>query len=429
MGIPATGAVVEKTPRDIMKQVLMIAYHFPPIQGSSGLHRTVQFAKHLPDLGWHPIVVTVHPRAFPATGNDLPGEISSKCVVKRAFAFDSARHLSIKGRYFGLTAIPDRWVSWWPGGVWECLQAIRKYKPHAIWSTFPIATAHMIALTVHRLTGLPWIADFRDPMIQKGNPGNHLVRKAYQSLEKKIVKNASSCVTVTQSALSEYVNRYPEKDPTDWQLIPNGYDESLFEPCEGFLDNDKNKLNKQRITMLHSGILYGEGRSPKAFLKALKSYLGKSAVDIEVVFRGCGNETSIMEAISDLQLDDMVSIGSSVSYSDAIREMVQSDILIVFQGSVYNKQIPAKIYEYIRSGRPILALTDENGETARFLKKWDGVYIADMESSQGIEQAMIKMVDDLKSKKKLIREKKDVDLLSRAEGAKQLAGMLNKLSS
>lgn len=414
-----------------MKRILMIAYHFPPIQGSSGVHRTVQFAKHLPDLGWQPIVVTVHPRAFPATGNDLPAEISKKCVVKHAFALDSARHLSIKGRYLGFTAIPDRWASWWPGGVWECLQAVRKYKPHAIWSTFPIATAHMIALTVHRLTGIPWIADFRDPMIQKGNPGNHLIRKAYQLLEKDIVKNASSCVVVTQSALREYVNRYPEKGPTHWQVIPNGYDESMFKPCDGLVNNDKNKLDKQRITMLHSGILYGEGRNPNAFLDAVKSYLNDNSVDLKIVFRGCGigKKTKIRESISDFGLSDRVFARSVVSYSDAIKEMIQSDILLVFQGAIYNRQIPAKIYEYIRAGRPILALIDKNGETAQFLKKWDGVYMANIESSQSIKRALIKIINDVKSKKKLVRKKEDVTLLSRANGTKHLASLLNKFSN
>ena len=407
----------------------MIAYHFPPIQGSSGVHRTVQFARHLPDLGWHPIVVTVHPRAFPRTGQYLTAEFLEKCVVKHAFAFDSARHLSIKGRYLGFTAVPDRWVSWWPAGVWECLQVVRKYKPHAIWSTFPIATAHLIGLTVHHLTGIPWIADFRDPMIQKGNSGNHLVRKSYQLLEKKIIINASSCVTVTRSALDEYVNRYPEKDSNSWQVIPNGFDESLFKSCDNVLGNSKpGGFSDNCVRMLHSGILYGEGRNPDAFLKAVKSYLNKHDSDLKVVFRGCGNETTIMDSISNSGLNDIVSIGTSVSYSDAIKEMVQSDILLLLQGAVYNRQIPAKIYEYIRTGRPILALTDKNGETARFLKDWDGVYFADLESPESIEKALIKIVKHLKSNNKVIRKKNKVDALSRVEGARQLADVLNKIT-
>ncbi len=410
-----------------MKPILMVAYHFPPIQGSSGVHRTVQFARHLHELGWYPIVITVHPRAFPKTGDHLPMKISEKCVVKHAFAFDSARHLSIKGRYLDISAIPDRWVSWYPGGVWECLKAVRKYKPHAIWSTFPIATAHMIALTVNRLTGLPWIADFRDPMIQKGNYKNHWVRKAYQVLEKNIVQNASLCVTVTQSALKEFVDRYPANASNEWQVIPNGYDESLFSPYDRLRKKEGKTLN-QKITMIHSGILYGEGRNPQSFLTALKSYLADNDDNLQVIFRGCGNEAGIQDEISNFGLKDVVSTGSSVSYSEAIKEMMQSDLLLLFQGTVYNKQIPAKVYEYIRTGRPILALIDKNGETARFLENWEGVYVADIESPETIKNAIIQAISDLRSNTKFNRKKEDCSLLSRAKGAKKLANILNMLS-
>lgn len=405
----------------------MIAYHFPPIQGSSGLHRTVQFAKYLPDLGWHPIVITVHPRAFPETGQYLSAEFLERCVVKHALAFDSARHFSIKGRYLDVMAIPDRWISWWPGGVWECLKAVRKYKPQALWSTFPIATAHMIAMTVHRLTGIPWVADFRDPMIQKGNPDNYLARKAYIRLEKAIVANSCSCTTVTRSALNEFIKKYPEKALDSWQVIPNGFDESLFTSCGDLLNNGKPKPPKKTINMLHSGILYGEGRNPDAFFEAVHSYLGENDINLKVMFRGCGYEKPIMDSIFNYNLNGLVSLGSPVSYSDAIAEMIQSDILLLFQGEVYNRQIPAKIYEYIRSGRPILALTDQDGETARFLKDWDGVYIADLKSSDSIKKALKEIINDVKSKKKVDRKKKDVDLLSRAEGTKQLAGIFNQI--
>nr|WP_320013639.1 glycosyltransferase [uncultured Desulfobacter sp.] len=409
-----------------MKRLLMVAYHFPPIQGSSGLHRTVQFARHLYDIGWYPIIVTVHPRAFPKTGDSMPAGMTEKCIVKRAFALDSARHLSIKGRYLDISAIPDRWVSWWPGGVWECMQAVRAYKPHAIWSTFPIATAHMIALTVHRLTGLPWIADFRDPMIQKGNSKNRWIRRAYQVLEKKIVQNASLCVTVTQSALKEFVDRYPENFSNKWQIIPNGYDESLFSPYDWLLKKERKKLN-QKITMIHSGILYNEGRNPQTFLTALKSYLDENADDIQVIFRGCGNESGIKNTISNFGMKDFVSTGSSVSYAEAIKEMMQSELLLLFQGAVYNKQIPAKVYEYIRSGRPILAMIDKSGETAQFLENWEGVYIADIKSPETIKKAIIQAINDLKLKTKVTRKKEDYSLLSRAEGSKKLADILNKI--
>jgi glycosyltransferase involved in cell wall biosynthesis len=407
-----------------MKRVLMIAYHFPPIQGSSGVHRTVQFARHLPKFGWEPIVVTVHPRAYPAIGDDpLPG-LPEDFIVKRAFALDSARHLAVQNRYLGLTAIPDRWASWWPGGVLACLRAIQKYRPQVLWSTFPVATAHLIGLTVHRLTGLPWVADFRDPMLQDGHPASQVIRKVYRNLERKIVRHASYCVLVTQSVLEDYARRYPGKEASCWQVIENGYDESLFEPYDDLPGYNVDRPGKQPIKMVHSGILYAGGRNPLPFLQAMRCFVDKERADVQVTFRGCGNETQIEKWITDLGLSDTVKVEPSVSYADAIKEMIQADVLIVFQGTMYQKQIPAKVYEYIRAGRPILALTDKYGETARFLKKWDGVYLGDMESPSEIELALSRSYNDLKLGKKLVRKPEDVMALSRVSGTKKFAEIL-----
>jgi len=90
----------------------MIAYHFPPLAGSSGIQRTLRFAQQLPELGWEPLVLTADARAYERTSDDLLDEVPSGLVVKRAFALDTARQLSVGGRYFGRLARPDRWMTW-----------------------------------------------------------------------------------------------------------------------------------------------------------------------------------------------------------------------------------------------------------------------------------------------------------------------------
>ena len=95
-----------------MRRVLMIAFHFPPLAGSSGIQRTLRFAQHLPEFGWEPLVLTAHPRAYERTSGDLVADIPEGMHVERAFALDSARHLAIKGRYPDIFARPDRWISW-----------------------------------------------------------------------------------------------------------------------------------------------------------------------------------------------------------------------------------------------------------------------------------------------------------------------------
>lgn len=371
-----------------MKRVLMIAYHFPPIQGSSGVHRTVQFARHLPSFGWAPIIVAPHQRAYPAIGDDSWAKLPEEVIVKRSFALDSAKHLAVNGKYLGATAIPDRWVSWWPGGVIECLRLVRKYKPQVIWSTYPIATAHLIGLTVSRLTGIPWVADFRDPMVQEGQPAGRLNRMVHQFLEKAIVRQASRCVFVSRSVQEEFARRYSYKDPKIWQVIENGYDESLFEPYNYLINNPISMFPGKPLRILHSGILYSEGRNPFQFLKAVKSLTEKQQMHLEVIFRGGGNDGEIGGQVKSLGLERIVKLLPSVSYDEAIKEMIDADVLAIFQGSVFNRQIPAKVYEYIRTQRPILAMTNMQGETAKILREWDGCYLANIESEESIKRSI-----------------------------------------
>jgi hypothetical protein len=87
----------------------MIAYHFPPLQGSSGIQRTLRFARYLPEFGWEPIVLTAHPRAYESVADDQLSDTPAGLHVCRAFALDTSRHLAIGSRYPALRARPDRW--------------------------------------------------------------------------------------------------------------------------------------------------------------------------------------------------------------------------------------------------------------------------------------------------------------------------------
>ena len=118
-----------------MKRVLMIAYHFPPLAGSSGIQRTLRFVQHLPRYGWQPIVLTATLHSYDRVNTDLERDIPAGTVVRRALALDTARHLSLGGRYFGFMARPDRWMSGKFDAVRQGMSAIREFRPHAIWAT------------------------------------------------------------------------------------------------------------------------------------------------------------------------------------------------------------------------------------------------------------------------------------------------------
>ena len=186
------------------RKVLMVAYHFPPLAGSSGIQRTLRFVQHLPSLGWQPLVLSASPQAYERTSDDLMADVPGGTIVRRAFALDTARHLTIKGRYLGWMARPDRWISWKFDAIRQGCKMIDEFRPDVIWSTYPIATAHVIASKLHRKTGIPWIADFRDPMAQDGYPEDPITRQSFLDIEADAATHASYCVFTTPGAARKY---------------------------------------------------------------------------------------------------------------------------------------------------------------------------------------------------------------------------------
>jgi len=184
----------------------MIAYHFPPLAGSSGVQRTLRFVQHLPALGWQPLVLTASPHAYQKTSDDLLAEVPPGTVVRRAFALDTARHLAIAGRYIGWMARPDRWISWKLDAVRQGRKLIEEFKPDIIWSTYPIATAHVIAAALHKHSSIPWVADFRDPMAQVDYPPDPITHQNYLDIENDAATHAAQCVFTTPGAAQDYAD-------------------------------------------------------------------------------------------------------------------------------------------------------------------------------------------------------------------------------
>ncbi|MDD5297599.1 MAG: glycosyltransferase [Rhodocyclaceae bacterium] len=376
-----------------MRRVLMIAYHFPPMAGGSGIQRTLRFVQHLPSCGWEPLVLTVHPRAYERTGSDLLREVPEGVVVHRAFALDTARHLSVAGRYFGSMARPDRWVSWRLGAIPEGLRMIRQYKPDVIWSTYPIATAHSIAAELHARTKLPWIADFRDPMAQDGYPSDPKTWKSFKRIEESAVHGARYSVFTTPGAVRMYRQRYPEAADRI-VLLENGYDEESFTGITA-----RQPLVPGAVVLLHSGIVYPEERDPRPLFVALARLKEAGVIQPEnfrLRFRAALHEALLRGLAQEHGLDAFVEICPPVGYREALEEMMRADALLVMQSSGCNDQIPAKIYEYLRANRPILGLADPGGDTAGVMRNAGLEAIARLDSADEIEQLLPRFLNSLR---------------------------------
>jgi glycosyltransferase involved in cell wall biosynthesis len=374
----------------MVKRVLMVAFHFPPLRGSSGIQRALKFAQYLPAQGWQPLVLSAHPRAYLNQGPDQLAEIPPEAVVKRAFALDTGRHLAWRGRYLGFMAWPDRFAGWVLGAVPAGLAMVRKYQPQVLWSTYPIASATLIGLLLHKLTGLPWVIDFRDPMTDTTYPPDPKLRAIWRWIERKAVHNAALVVCNTPSAVVTYTTRYPELPRSRFAMLENGYDEENFRNAAQA--PSAARAPGQPFTLIHSGIIYPSERDPVPLMRALGELKASGAIDasqLHLVLRATAHDDYVRGLLAEHDIADLVTIAPHVAYQAALAEMLSADGLLVLQATNCNHQIPAKLYEYLRAGRPILALTDAAGDTAATLRAAGVDTIAPLDDSEGIKRGLL----------------------------------------
>jgi glycosyltransferase involved in cell wall biosynthesis len=413
----------------MVKRVLMIAFHFPPLRGSSGIQRTLKFAQYLPQLGWLPVVISASPRAYVNQGDDQMGDIPAQVEVHRPFARDTSIHLAIKCRYPGFLALPDRWVSWAFGAIPTGLRLAWKHRPAVIWSTYPIATAHLIGLCLHRLTGIPWVADLRDPMTDVGYPSHGPMRRAYLWIEEQTIKHCTRAVCTTPGAIETYTRRFPHIPVSRFALIENAFDEENFAEAE--LHAPPAPAPGQPFVLVHSGVIYPSERDPVPLFAALAALLADGTIEagkFELLLRATGHDAYLTQLIAEHGIGAIVKLAPHVAYRDALREMVSAGGLLVLQASNCNHQVPAKLYEYLRAGRPILALTDPVGDTAATLRKAGIDTIAPLDEKQVIIEAMKRYLALVASGKAPVASSSTIAANSRLARAGVLAALLDQVA-
>jgi hypothetical protein len=373
----------------VNKSILYIAYHYPPVLGSSGVHRTLAFTRCLQEHNWHVNVISASLQAYDDWSQEQFSFIPAGVNVTRAYARNVTKHYAIRGKYTKWMALPDKWQSWILGGVISGLLAIRRKKPGVIVSTYPIASAHVIGYLLHKVTGIPWIADFRDPMVQKDYPSDKHRKKVWDWIEAKAVKHCRKIIFTAPGAIKLYKERFPDVAEDVWQLIPNGFDQTMFDDLE--IPAPINDPEKP-IRLLHAGIVYPSERDPSALFKAISElkYEQKiNAKQLQLWLRGTAHDDHYRDKIAELNIDDIVQLKPGVTYKKALQEMLEVESLLLLQAKNCHYQIPAKAYEYIKARKPVLALTEDDSDTGQVIKGSGAALIAPLDDVTQIKKALI----------------------------------------
>lgn len=417
------------------RTALLVAFHFPPFKGSSGLERTLGFCRGLATAGWRSVVLSASPVAYPSVSDERIGDIPPTTTVRRAFARDTSRHLTVAGRYPRWAALPDRWVSWLLGAVPAGWRIVRRERPSVIWSTYPIATAHLIGHRLARLTGLPWVADFRDPMVERDPrtgqdyPADARVRRAYLRVESLAAEHATALVFCTHGAARIFRQRHPAVAADRISVIPNGFDEGAFATAPTAAHAAV--AQPRRLHMLHSGVLYpGPDRDPTHFMQGLRRLIDDEPTwreRLRVTLRATGHDERYRPVIESLGLGGVVELAPPIPYRDALAEMMAADVLLVFQGYTSNPAVPAKLYEYFRAMRPILALADAGGDTAALMRDEQVGRVLPIDDADAIGSGLARFLADMAAGQVAVMSAERAQAFERGVRARDLTRLFERI--
>jgi glycosyltransferase involved in cell wall biosynthesis len=380
-----------------MKKVLIIAFFMPPCR-SAGVQRTLKLSESLKDHGLQPYILTAKENAYHEIESSQKIHPNLLKHTYRTTALDLHRHLSIKGKYFEWMGAIDRWSSWIPFALYKGIQVIMKNKPDVIWSSTPTPSSNIIAYFLSRYFNIPWVADYRDPFSYHHYPTPPLKAKVLKKIDRMTVSQARKLVFVSKKIEAVYRSAFEDFDTDKFMTIENGFDSEKWEKalssttfCPPF--------SKQKFTLLYSGILYSHGRDPTPVLTALGSLKTEGIIsddNFELIFQGSGTGIDYSEILSRLHLENIVQFTESVSYFESLTSMMQANALLLIQGSPFNLQIPAKVYDYIYTRKPIIGVTSNNSATADVLKEYPYHKIGqtDFEISLCIKQMLLEKKHD-----------------------------------
>jgi len=359
------------------KKVLVISFHFPP-RNSVASVRLGKFVKYLPQFGWKPTVLTVN--EVKGSSQDLPVEIDEVNIFRTPyFALGSTISYELTGGQRTIYQAPPRsstWrkafyklirlmrpvytlpviriltlepIGWYRHALKKGLEILSKEKFDIIFSSYGPSMSHFIASKLHKQTGVPWVAEFRDLWSL-----NHYLRKIQpfhfldKELEKRIMKGSCLLVTVSEPAAKQLQTLHSKKVVT----IPNGFDK------EDYLDN---VLLTTKFTITYTGNIYPGKQDPSPLFRAIAQMKEEgelSSDNFEVRFFGAGTLTSLLPAIKHYHLERIVKIYGLVPFKESILRQKESTVLLLLgwndprEKGVYT----AKIFEYLGARRPILAI-------------------------------------------------------------------------
>ena len=379
---PATAAAPAST---AVRKILFIAYHFPPA-GGGGVQRSLKFVKYLPECGFDPIVLTAKPNQehrWTPTDQALADEVPESVKVHQV---ELPEEVHVPGKLERaireMLGMRSRFGQTWMNLVIaEGTRIAQEEKPDLIFVTLSPFEGADAAAEISRRTGIPWIADLRDPWALDEFQLHRT--RFHRSLEKmqmeRSLRSASLIIMNTPESARRLGKTFPRLRANTIVSLTNGYDASDFtgevQPIpggkfsivhSGYFHAESGLVERKRSTQykLLGRTVPGVERLPRShfyLLKALEQWLRDDPGIVNDVRMHCVGVLSK----SDLALIDaspakpLFECSGYLSHTECLRYVRAADLLFLplhkMPPGMKAGIVPGKAYEYMASGRPILA--------------------------------------------------------------------------
>lgn len=390
-----------------MKKVLIITYYWPPA-GGPGVQRWVKFVKYLRDFGIEPIIYTpenpTYPILDPHIAADIPEDLTllktkifEPYALASLFSKEKTQKISagiiptkksslldklllwVRGNLF----IPDARVLWVRPSVKYLSEYLTEHPIDTIITTAPPHSLHLIGLRLkEKFPSLRWIADFRDPWttigyhsqlrLTKRSARKHLV------MERTVLQTADTLIVTSPSTQREF----QAKTSRPIEVITNGYDDDFLTQTPSL---------SPYFLLSHIGSLLSE-RNPEPLWQVL-SEMTKEQPDFRRDLRLClaGKVSDeVLTSLQKWQLTDYLDLKGYISHTEAIALQRQSQLLLLLEINHPKTEgiIPGKLFEYMASQRPILALGYKQWDVKDIIAQTQTGITLSLTDTQAIREAL-----------------------------------------
>lgn len=399
-GAPAMSEEVPATPipaaqGPAARTLLVLAYFFPPL-GGGGVQRTVKFLKYLRPLGWRAEVVTVRATDYWVLDPTLAADVPADTVVYRTAALTG---LGLLGRAPGrrrppaaesggapaaesgavpaapvrssaafrwlrrlssFFLVPDAYAGWLPFALARARARLAAGGVDVLLTTSSPDTAHLVGLVLRERFPVPWVADFRDPWVRRltFEAPTLLHRRLHTWLERRVLERADRVIVTNEATRDDFLARHPVIPAARFAVVPNGYDPEDLAVI-GELQREQEPRPSGRLVLAHTGLLSGR-RTLEPVLAALaRLFAERPALRGRVHIRQVGPRENVNDAlVAAAGLADCVTFLPPVRHREVLAEMAAADALLLLEAGELEGSLitPGKVFEYLASRRPILAV-------------------------------------------------------------------------